>query len=136
PPLPPKPSQEVIAENEDFWSRADAQAIKPLLTTVTPPPRQAQPALMDRLTQMAHLEPEPNRDALTLASFYSRALDYWAVELQKCGELRKEAAHFERALELNPDNVTAQVNLECNRSLQAGTKTTVQMSKAATDSFG
>src|SRR5439155_12196489 len=53
-PLPPKPSQEVIAENEDFWSRADAQAIKPLLTTVTPPPRQAQPALMDRLTQMAH----------------------------------------------------------------------------------
>ena len=29
-PLPPKPSQEVIAENEDFWSRADAQAIKKL----------------------------------------------------------------------------------------------------------
>ena len=86
--------------------------------------------------QLAHLEPEPNPDVLMLASFYSRALDYWAVELQKCGELKKAATHFERALELNPDNVVAEVNLECNKSLQEGRKTAVQISKSVTDSFG
>src|SRR6185295_7612975 len=61
---------------------------------------------------------------------------YWAVELQKYGELKKAAAHFGRALELNPDNVVAEVNLECNKSLQEGRRTAVQISKSVTDSFG
>jgi tetratricopeptide (TPR) repeat protein len=134
--FPPKPSSVLIAENEDFWARADAQALQPLLKVVKPPPRRAQPTLVDRFTQLAHLEPEPNPDILMLASFYSRALDYWAVELQKSSELKKAAAHFERALELNPDNVAAEVNLECNKSLQEGRKPAVEMSKSVTDSFG
>jgi len=57
------------------------------------------------------LTAEPNRDASVLASFYSRALDYWAVDLQRKGELDKAAPHFERALELNPDNVSARLSL-------------------------
>jgi tetratricopeptide (TPR) repeat protein len=134
--FPPKPSSALILENEDFWARADAQALQTLLKVVKPPPRHAQPTLMARFTQLAHLEPEPNPDVSMMASFYSRALDYWGVELQKCGELKKAAAHFERALELNPDNVAAEVNLECNKSLQEGRKPAVQMSKSVTDSFG
>ena len=50
--------------------------------------------------------------------------------------LTNAAAHFERALELNPDNLVAQVNLECNKNLQAGRKSSVQVSKSIEDQFG
>jgi len=43
---------------------------------------------------------------------------------------------FERALELNPDNVSARVSLECNKNLRAGRPTAVKFSKAIEDSFG
>ena len=91
---------------------------------------------MDSLAEKAHLTREPNRDATILAGFYSRALNYWGVEMQKSGQLTNAAAHFERALELNPDNLVAQVNLECNKNLQAGRKSAVQVSKSMDDEFG
>jgi tetratricopeptide (TPR) repeat protein len=84
----------------------------------------------------AHLTWESDHDAITLAGFYSRALDYWAVETQKSGQLSNAAAHFKRALELNPDNPVAQINLECNRKLLAGHKSSVQVSKSIEDEFG
>ena len=91
---------------------------------------------MDSLVEKAHLTRESNHDAAILAAFYSRALDYWGVEMQKSGQLTNAAAHFERALELNPDNLVAQVNLECNKNLQAGRKSSVQVSKSIEDEFG
>ena len=91
---------------------------------------------MDSLVEKAHLTEESNHDAAILAAFYSRALDYWGVEMQKSGQLTNAAAHFERALELNPDNLVAQVNLECNKNLQAGRKSSVQVSKSIEDEFG
>src|SRR5439155_18569370 len=135
-PFPPALTQELVAENEAFWSRAEAQAIRQIVTAVTPPAKRAQPGLMERLTHLAHLKTEPNRDASSLATMYSQALDYWAVELQRKGELDKAAPHFERALELNPDNVAARVSLECNKNLRAGRETTVKFSKTIEDSFG
>ena len=50
--------------------------------------------------------------------------------------LTNAAAHFERAMELNPDNLVAEVNLECNKNLRAGLKTAVQVSKSIEDEFG
>src|SRR5437667_2543910 len=135
-PFPPALTQELVAENEAFWSRAEAQSIRQIVTAVTPPAKRAQPGLMERLTHLAHLKTEPNRDASSLATMYSQALDYWAVELQRKGELDKAAPHFERALELNPDNVAARVSLECNKNLRAGRETTVKFSKTIEDSFG
>ena len=37
---------------------------------------------------------------------------------------------------MNPDNLVAQVNLECNKNLQAGRKSSVQVSKSIEDEFG
>jgi tetratricopeptide (TPR) repeat protein len=56
--------------------------------------------------------------------------------MQKSGHLGKAATHFERAVALNPDNVVAQVNLQCNQNLQAGRKSSVQVSKSIEDEFG
>jgi tetratricopeptide (TPR) repeat protein len=91
---------------------------------------------MGSLRKKAHLTWESDHDAIALAGFYSRALDYWAVEMQKSGQLSNAAAHFERALELNPDNLVAQINHECNKKLLAGHKSSVQASKSIEDEFG
>lgn len=68
--------------------------------------------------------------------FYSRALDFWGVQLQRANDLTKAAAHFEAALKLNPDNNVAQTNLEFNQSLQAGRHVPLDLSKTTSDQFG
>jgi tetratricopeptide (TPR) repeat protein len=132
----PLPNQDVAAENEVFWAKAETEALQPLQTAIAPPRSGKELGLMGSLMKKAHLTWESDHDAITLAGFYSRALDYWAVETQKSGQLSNAAAHFKRALELNPDNPVAQINLECNRKLLAGHKSSVQVSKSIEDEFG
>ena len=132
----PPPSKEVIAQNEALWTKANRTAIEPLVAAIGPAEPGKDPGLWAKLEEQAHLTKEPNRDATILAAFYSRALDYWGVEMQKGGLLTNAAAHFERALDLNPDNLVAQINLECNKNLRAGRKTPVQVSKSIEDEFG
>ena len=132
----PLPNQDLVAENEAFWAKADKQALEPLLAAVAPPSSGKEHSLMEGLVKKAHLTRESNHDAITLAAFYSRSLDYWGVEMQKSGQLTNAAAHFERALELNPDNLVAQVNLECNKDLRAARKHSVHLSKSIEDEFG
>jgi tetratricopeptide (TPR) repeat protein len=55
--------------------------------------------------------------------------------LQRAGELEKAAAHFDTALQLNPDNVVAQINLQFNKTLRAGGTAAMDLSKATTDRF-
>jgi tetratricopeptide (TPR) repeat protein len=77
---------------------------------------------MDKFLTFVHLSVETNRTALLLSALYSRALNHWGVEVQRAGLLPEAAAHFELAEDLNPDNVVASINLECNKKLRAGQK--------------
>src|SRR5205085_11709804 len=106
----------LIAENEKFWDRAEDEALQPLLAAIGPTKARKKSEGMD-LVKMAQLKKEPNPDAATLARYYSRALDSWGVEMQRNGELARAACYFERARQLNPDNVVAKVNLDCNKNL-------------------
>jgi Flp pilus assembly protein TadD len=56
--------------------------------------------------------------------------------MQEINQLPTAAAHFQTALKLNPDNIVAQINVDCNQRLQAGTKSAVQLSKSVEDAFG
>jgi len=134
--LAPLPAESLITENEAFWARANSQALQPLLAVTSPPSSGRDEGLTDILVKKAHLTREANHEARAIAAFYSLALNYWGVEQQKRGDLTNAAAHFERALELNPDNLVAQINLECNRNLRAGRKGSVQVSKSIEDEFG
>jgi len=135
-PFPPALSEELIAQNEAFWNKAASEAMKPLLPFISTTHKGDKDSLLGVFTKMARLKHEPNRDASVMARFYSRALDYWAVELQKKGELEKAAAHFEQAIELSPNNIVAEMNLECNKKLRARQPTPVQPTKSVTDLFG
>ena len=123
--LPPPLTDELIKDNEDFWAKADAQALRPLVAVIT-----------QRLMTKAHAGWEVNRDVSAVAFFYSRSLNAWGAEMQRAGKLAEAAVHFERALELNPDNIVAQINLDCNQNLQNSRHSSVQLSKSIEDSFG
>jgi tetratricopeptide (TPR) repeat protein len=56
--------------------------------------------------------------------------------MQKSGRLTNAAAHLKGALELNPDNPVAQINLRCNQNLCAGSNSPVQVPKSIEDEFG
>jgi len=56
--------------------------------------------------------------------------------LQRANELERAGAAFARAIELNPDNVDAQLNLQFNQSLRAGKSVPVDPSIATRDQYG
>jgi tetratricopeptide (TPR) repeat protein len=132
----PPPSVDAITENNAFWAEAGNGALKPLLAAVTQGTPDNRPGVIDELMERAHLSKASNHDARVLAGFYSRALNYWGIELQKAGHLANAAAMFGKALALNPDNLVVRINLECNGNLQAGHETTVQVSGSVEDEFG
>jgi len=134
--ITPPPPKDVIAENDEFWSGPGERALKPVLAAIAPTRRTKESDPIADLMEAADLPNESNHDARVLAGFYSRALNCWGVELQKLGRLTNAAVLFSRALELNPDNIVAQINLECNKNLQAGHESSVQLSRSVEDEFG
>lgn len=126
-----------IAGNQEFWSRTSAgEDFHHLLKTVEAPEHPTELAPLKWLEKRAHLTHEPDGLALSLAIYYSRALDYWGVELQKRGRFADAAKCFEQSQQLNPENVPAKVNLECNKLLQAGKNPVPHPIKGVEDKFG
>lgn len=132
--LAPKPDKKTIEENENFWTRTDETTLKPLLAASAAV--SAHDSWLEKFEERLHLTREPNPTALTLSSFYSLALNNWGVQLQRNGRIKEAGVRIQRALDLNPDNVAAQVNLECNRNLQAGKPAQIQLTKAISDRLG
>jgi tetratricopeptide (TPR) repeat protein len=132
PPLP----EHVIKQNQDFWIGVYSTNVTSLLPYIEPAKIRQDPGSVEKLAQKAHLLKQPNRQAVILARLYSRSLDFWGVQLQRNNDLTNAAVHFRHALELNPDNVAARVNLECNENLQAGRKSSIEITKSITERFG
>jgi hypothetical protein len=120
--MAPPLEQAVVDENRAFWARAGEEALQPLAAAITPAAPKKKPGFVEVLMARAHLKAMANREASILGTWYSRDLDYWGVELQKRGLLEPAARQFELAQELNPQNRAAQLNLECNRRLRAGSE--------------
>jgi tetratricopeptide (TPR) repeat protein len=140
--MPEPMSDSVATYNETFWAKARERTLKPVIqaarTTATEDERQT---LAWKAMQKAHLEIEPNRDAVVLAGFYSRGLTYWGVEQQKANQqkgnrLLAAFEHFQTALELNPENLVARMNLAFNETLLKKTAPSVTDAKFIEDQFG
>ncbi len=133
----PLPTQDEIARNQEFWKTAAADVDFPfLLRTIEAPEHYTDSELLDRLIKKVHLTSEPNTTALTLGAYYSRALDYWGVELQKCALYSEAGKCFEQSKQFSPENVSARVNLECNQRLKAGKETSLHLVRGIEDKFG
>lgn len=99
-------SESDLKDNEAYWDQ---------LSKVLPPPEgPVDPALLERGY---------------VARGCSRALDFWAVRLQRTGHLKEASLHFEQALAYASDNVSAEVGLAFNRELAAGPPAPLDLTK-------
>ncbi len=135
--MAPLPTKEQVAKNQDFWKKAAADDDWPyLLRTVETPEHPVGSPWLKQFMQRAHLTTEPDTLALTLGEYYSRALDYWGTELQRCALYPEAGKCFEQSQQFNPENISAKVNLECNRQLRAGKQLDLHPIKGIEDQFG
>jgi tetratricopeptide (TPR) repeat protein len=125
----------LLAENQAFWQRAIEASVKPVLRLVSQP-ELARPAFEKRLMKLGHLQTPPPAQARVLAGWYSGALNRWGVTLQRNGRWAEATPCFALALELNPENLPALVNLQCNSNLLARQKMTVVRNQVFPEQFG
>lgn len=134
--LAPLPTPEEIRENEAFWRKAATDVFPVLTNAVQPRTRPANPNLWQRFLAAAHLQNRVDLSAFTTSYAYSRAINYWGVELERCGDLTNAGSCFEQALLLNPGNVSAKVNEAFNKKLCEGQKLTLHIVNDIEDQFG
>ena len=124
-----------IAENQKIWENVTAAEL-PAITNLLGRPRQPVSALLQYFMDEGHLAIETNRTATVLGTWYSRALDYWGVELQRAGLLPEAGKAFADSLQFNPDSLSGRVNLQFNETLRAGKSVVVEPPPAVRDKFG
>ena len=135
--LSPPLSTNLIAENQNFWNQFTEDELASLQTAVTPRDPNANPRnAVEWLLMHLHDQWDVNPNARLVANFYSRALDYWGVQIQRAGQLTNAAEYFSNAKKINPDNIAATINLEFNQSLQTGAATVIDPERATADQFG
>ena len=122
PVLPP----ETVRENETFWQNFRNVPFTNLVRRINPPQRLPASGLLKRFVNTLRFWPEADRDSTIAGVYYAGALNDWGVELQKSGQLQAAGQCFADALELNPRNAPAQINLDFNADYQANREITIQ----------
>src|SRR6266436_4172297 len=69
---------------------------------------------------------EHNTTEEFIAGIYARSLDDWGVHMQRLEYWDEARVWFARAIELNPRNVSAQINAEYNEHCRRGDKTRLE----------
>ena len=103
--------------NETFWTGAWRKELAPLAAASIR--RQIN---WQKLIQRLGFTPAPFYQDRLLAEWYSLSLDGWGAALQRQGRWSEARLRFEQALQLNPDNLSAQISLVCNTNLQSGSR--------------
>jgi tetratricopeptide (TPR) repeat protein len=124
PPLSP----DLVARNQGFWRALDAERFPGVVSRIQPPQRSPGVTPWQRFLKKANVLPEADQHAFLAGRYYSVALNAWGVELQEMGSLPGAGKMFESACQLNPQNISAQINAGCNRDLRAGHALTVDTS--------
>jgi tetratricopeptide (TPR) repeat protein len=110
----PAPSATLISQQEAAWNQLAVKSW-PKLKSALP----AEPA--ERL----------NNNAAYVGSCYSRALNWWGVELQRAERFDEAAKFFTEAINLNPDNAAAIINQEGNTLWRNGRQLLPRLSPLA-----
>jgi tetratricopeptide (TPR) repeat protein len=99
-----------ITTNQAYWHALEKQSL---------------PSLMELAKRDADGFPLRSYDAVRVADYYSQALDYWGVELQKSATalklpllLNDANDQFAAAFRLNPMNYVARINQQFNAHLR------------------
>jgi tetratricopeptide (TPR) repeat protein len=107
------------ATNEQYWEQRWSASLQALARQTGERGCQPPPWAM-RLFDALYLRSEQNRTASYLGAAYAKSLNYWGVQMQRLGHWTQARLWFQRALELNAGNLSAQINLEYNERHQRG----------------
>jgi tetratricopeptide (TPR) repeat protein len=132
----PTPTKDLVNENELFWQRRLGSQLARVVEAMAPEKSERELSGLEHLGRKVGLRKQNNVTAMVLGSWYSQALVSWGVQMQRLERLAEAKDHFERARELNPNNIVAQINLTCNHNLQAGSNAVVRVPKSIEDEFG
>lgn len=95
--IPAPKTPEAIQKNTAFWSKADGF--------------------------IGRVQAARNQDSLDpvyISQFYSRALNNWGVEVQREKMTEQAKGYFQKAAQLNSNNIPAAINLEFSEQLASG----------------
>ena len=106
----------IAAANEQYWQECWTNSLQRLAASLD----DQTPRWAARVFARLRLKPEQNTTALFSGRWHSRCLDYWGVQMQRLGQWKEAGLWFQRALELNPVNLSAQINLDYNQRHQQG----------------
>ena len=125
PPPSDMPSQALdgrsAAANEQYWLELWGDTLQPLARQTSRIP-DAAPQPAGQLAARLKLAAEQNPTASFLGDAYSKCLNDWGVRMQQLGRWKEAGAWFQHALELNPANLAAQINLEFNQRCRDGNR--------------
>ena len=134
----PPLTDEVLATNEAIWQRRWSESLNRLGKEVATNRRQATERC-SRALKWLRLSDRLNATAASLGGAYSKMLNYWGVQMQRAGRSSEAREWFRRALELNPDNLSAHINLDYATHCQQGDRarlTLAEMRRQFPDLFG
>jgi tetratricopeptide (TPR) repeat protein len=118
-PQPLEPA--VAAANEQIWQQRWTGTVGTLAEQAKVKTHCGPPWAWPLLAALS-LTGEQNFTASVLGAIYSKSLNYWGVQMQRLGRWAEAGVWFERALALNPDNLTARINETYNQQCQRGDK--------------
>ena len=124
-PLRAAPETAVVAANEQIWQQRWASMLGTLAGQAKEKPH-CGPRWAWPLLAKLRLTGEQNWTASTLGEVYSKSLNYWGVQMQRFGRWAEAGVWFDRALALNPNNLSARINAKYNQQCQRGDKQRLQ----------
>ena len=124
----PSLDDQSVAANEKYWQDLWASTLATLAKQTRNLPI-ASFLAADELVDGLQLRPERNFTSAMLGSIYSKALNAWAITLQRLGRWKEAGVWLRRAADLKPDNLSAQINLLYNERWQSGDKSRLNQDK-------
>ena len=134
--LPSPLNDETVALNEKFWDESAGRLLETVQRGLALGKAAGPVDTRNPFIKKLHLQDEKNVTAQYLGAWLSRSLNSYAVDLQRSGFAKLAGRRFEQAVQFNPDNVSASVNLRFNADLQAGRPSSVQITRSIEDEFG
>jgi tetratricopeptide (TPR) repeat protein len=128
-PTPP----EVLRENDAFWESFRQQQMPVLAGRIKSPEPQAGGGLLHRFLNTLRTGPETDPESVLAGSYYAVALNNWGVTVQRNRDFTKARDCYAGALQLNPNNTAAEINLAFNTNYLARGKATMLGPKETAD---
>ena len=112
-------ADDFTAGEEQIWQQRWTNSLQKLAEHTKDHPKY--PPGVGRTVRIGlHLAAEPNLTARFVGAAYSKRLNYWGVQRQRLPRTLEAEQWFGRALALNPENLTAHINLEYAERCQRG----------------